>query len=137
MAEKIMTEKIIKFKPVELDFRVRESINVLRGNIQMAGYRVKTIAITSARANEGKSSLAFLLAKSLAGLQKKTVYLDGDIRNSKVKRRYGIVEKTVGLSTYLCGNAQKEEIIYATDDPWFDIIFSGSSAPNPSELLST
>ena len=132
MADKIITPKI-----KELDFRAREAINALRGNIQMAGYNVRTIAVTSSRANEGKSSLAFRLAKSLGGLRKKTLYLDCDIRNSKVKRRYHILEKTKGLSEYLCGNAEQQEIIYHTDDPYFDLIFSGASAPNPSELLSS
>ena len=54
-----------------LDFHTKEAINILRGNIQMAGYNVKVIAFTSARAHEGKSSLSFRLAKSLAGLNKK------------------------------------------------------------------
>ena len=53
-----------------------------------------------------------------------------------MKRRYDIVAKTVGLSHYLCGNADLQQIIYHTDDAWFDLVFSGSSAPNPSELLS-
>ena len=131
-----MSEKIIAPKITKLDFRVNEAVNVLRGNVQMAGYNVKTIAVTSARANEGKSSLAFLLAKSLAALNKRTLYLDCDIRNSKVKRRYGIVEKTNGLSQYLCGNIEMNQMIYRTDTPGFDLIFSGPSAPNPSELLS-
>lgn len=119
-----------------LDFHTKEAINILRGNIQMAGYNVKVIALTSARGHEGKSSLSFRLAKSLAGLNKKVVYLDCDIRNSKTKKRYRIVEKTEGLSEYLCGQQPVENIIYPTDDPCFDIIFSGKYAPNPSELLS-
>ena len=119
-----------------LDFHTKEAINILRGNIQMAGYNVKVIAFTSARAHEGKSSLSFRLAKSLAGLNKKVLYLDSDIRNSKTKKRYHIVEKTEGLSEYLCGQFSAEDIIYPTDDPYLDIIFSGKYAPNPSELIS-
>lgn len=131
MKNKVMTPQI-----PPLDFHTKEAINILRGNIQMAGYNVKVIAFTSARAHEGKSSLSFRLAKSLAGLHKKVLYLDCDIRNSKTKKRYHIVEKTEGLSEYLCGQWSPEEIIYPTDDPYFDIIFSGKYAPNPSELIS-
>ena len=58
------------------------------------------------------------------------------MRNSKTKKRYHIVEKTEGLSEYLCGQFSAEDIIYPTDDPYFDIIFSGKYAPNPSELIS-
>lgn len=131
-----MQNKVIIPHVSPLDFHTKEAINILRGNIQMAGYNIKVIALTSSRAQEGKSSLSFRLAKSLAGLNKKTVYLDCDIRNSKTKKRYRIVEKTAGLSEYLCGQLPLEDIIYHTDDPCFDMIFSGKYAPNPSELIS-
>ena len=44
----------------ELSFHVNEAINVLRGNIQLSGNNIKTIAVTSAIAHEGKSSIALL-----------------------------------------------------------------------------
>ena len=119
-----------------LPFAAREAINVLRGNIQLSGYDLKTIAVTSALAHEGKSSISFRLAKSLASLKKRTLYLDCDIRNSTTLSRYQITEKTEGLSEFLCGNVPLLEIIYKTDDPYMDMIFTGSVAPNPSELIS-
>ena len=125
-------------KPVlsRLPFRVNEAINILRGNIQMSGYRLKAIAVTSARAHEGKSSIAFRLAKSMAALDKKVLYLDCDIRNSRIQERYQIEGEYKGLSEYLCGKSQLEEIVYHTDDKWMDIVFAGAVAPNPSELIS-
>lgn len=125
-------------KPVlsKLPFRVNEAINILRGNIQMSGYRLKAIAVTSARAHEGKSSVAFRLAKSMAALEKRVLYLDCDIRNSIIQKRYQIVGEFKGLSEYLCGKSQLEEIVYHTDDKWMDMIFAGAVAPNPSELIS-
>lgn len=125
-------------KPVlsRLPFRVNEAINILRGNIQMSGYRLKAIAVTSARAHEGKSSIAFRLAKSMAALDKKVLYLDCDIRNSRIQERYQIEGEYKGLSEYLCGKSQLEEIVYHTDDKWMDMIFAGAVAPNPSELIS-
>lgn len=119
-----------------LPFAAREAINVLRGNIQLSGYDVKTIAVTSALAHEGKSSISFRLAKSLASLKKRTLYLDCDIRNSTTLSRYQITEKTQGLSEFLCGSIPLLDIIYKTDDPYMDMIFTGSLAPNPSELIS-
>ncbi len=121
----------------ELDFHAREAINMLRGSIQMAGYQMKVFAFTSALAHEGKSSLAFRMACSLAALEgKRVVYVDCDIRNSRTKKRYRISRKTVGLSEYLCGDAEAEEIVYGTDNAQMDIVFSGKVAPNPSELCS-
>ncbi len=120
----------------ELPFQVREAINVLRGNIQLSGFDLKTIAITSALAHEGKSSISFRLAKSLAYLGKRTLYLDCDIRNSTTLFRYDIQQKVEGLSEFLCGAIPLFDIIYKTDDTYLDMIFTGAVAPNPSELVS-
>ena len=120
----VRPDKVVKPVLPKLPFRVNEAINILRGNIQMSGYRLKAIAVTSAGAHEGKSSTAFRLAKSMAALDKRVLYLDCDIGKYK------------GLSEYLCGKSQLEEIVYHTDDKWMDMVFAGAVAPNPSELIS-
>lgn len=134
--QKYMNQKKIDLQIAPLPFQAREAINVLRGNIQLSGYDVKTIAVTSALKHEGKSSTAFRLAKSLAGLEKKTLYLDCDIRNSTTLSRYGVQQKVVGLSEFLCGRAAIQDVLYRTDDEYMDIFFAGAVAPNPSELFS-
>ena len=125
-------------KPVlsKVPFAVNEAINVLRGNVQLSGNNIMAVAVTSSLAHEGKSSMAFRLAKSMASLEKRVLYLDGDIRNSTTQIRYEIMGDKVGLSEYLCGEASKEKIIYHTDDQWLDMIFTGAKAPNPSALVS-
>lgn len=125
-------------KPVlsKVPFAVNEAINVLRGNVQLSGNNIRAVAVTSSLAHEGKSSMAFRLAKSMASLEKRVLYLDGDIRNSTTQIRYEIMGDKIGLSEYLCGEASKEKIIYHTDDQWLDMIFTGAKAPNPSALVS-
>ena len=129
-------KEIIKPVMSKVSFAVNEAINVLRGNVQLSGNNIRTVAITSSLAHEGKSSVAFRLAKSMASLEKRVLYLDGDIRNSTTQIRYEIMGDKVGLSEYLCGEASKEKIIYHTDDQWLDMIFTGAKAPNPSALVS-
>ena len=41
----------------------------------------------------------------------------------------------MGLSEFLSGQAELNEVIYNTQDPDFDVIFSGHFPPNPVELL--
>ena len=108
----------------DLPFSAREALNVLRGNIQLSGFDLKVIAVTSAMANDGKSTVAFRLAKSFSALKKRTLYLDCDIRNSSTMARYDIREEVRGLSEFLCGEAVMNEIIYRTDDRYMDIIFT-------------
>lgn len=132
-----MSANEILYTAEELDFQSKEAVNMLRASVQMAGRNNRVFGITSAMANEGKSSLAFRLAQSLAGLEgKRVVLLDCDIRNSKTKAVLKIVQKTLGLSEYLCGLAELPEILYQTQTGNLDLIFAGRSAPNPSELLS-
>lgn len=132
-----MPENEVYYTADELDFHAREAVNILRASVQMAGRDSRVFGVTSAMANEGKSSLAFRLAQSLSGLEeKRVVLLDCDIRNSKAKQVLKIVQKTVGLSEYLCGLAELADILHKTQDPQLDIVFAGRSAPNPSELLS-
>ncbi|MGN0424811.1 MAG: CpsD/CapB family tyrosine-protein kinase [Acetatifactor sp.] len=131
-----MSQVLIDPQIQQLDFQSAEAINMLRGNIQLAGYQMKVVALTSAAPNEGKSYVSFHLARSLAGLSKRTVFVDCDIRNSSVKRTYKITEQTVGLSEYLCGLYSAEDIVYPTTSEHLDIIFAGRRAPNPSEILS-
>lgn len=128
--------EVIRPQISEIPYRANEAINILRGNIQLSGNDIRTIAVTSAVAHEGKSSIAFRLAKSLAALEKRVLFLDCDIRNSNTQIRYQIPGKKNGLSEYLCGSVEKDRIIYRTDDPYMDMVFTGAVAPNPSELIS-
>ena len=129
-------KEIVQPEVPEVPYRVTEAINILRGNIQLSGNDIRTIAVTSAIVHEGKSSTAFRLARSMAALEKRVLFMDCDIRNSNTQLRYNIQGKKKGLSEYLCGNAERDRIIYHTDDPWLDMVFTGAVAPNPSELVS-
>lgn len=126
----------IKIQPVELSFQTNEALKMLRANIQFSGYGLKAIAITSCQANEGKSFISFELARSLAELGERTLYLDCDIRNSVAQARLGVTEKLPGLSDFLVGKAQIGDILCRTNLPHLHMIFAGSISPNPAELLS-
>ncbi|MGN0437092.1 MAG: CpsD/CapB family tyrosine-protein kinase [Lachnospiraceae bacterium] len=127
--------KVTFEKKKELDFKTNEAYKTLRTNIRFSGDDVKVIALTSSVPNEGKSAVSFNLAKSLAEDEKKVLFIDADIRKSVTVVRYGVDIETKGLSHYLTGQSKLEEVIYETNVENFSIIFTGQSAPNPSELL--
>ena len=128
--------RFVEVQVKKLPFQVTEAINTLRANIQLSGYDLKVIGVCSALKHEGKSSLSFQLARSFAHLGKHTLYMDCDIRNSHTLNRYKIKRKVEGLSGYLCGRVELRDILYSTDVQGLDLIFTGESAPNPSELFS-
>lgn len=128
-------QRIVMTDPKTEDYFYEEAIKTLRTNIQFAGMDIKTITVTSCYPNEGKSDIAFQLAKEIGNMNKKVLFVDADIRKSSMVSRYQVKQKVTGLSQYLSGQAGRNEIFYNTNFPNLDIIFAGPLAPNPSELL--
>lgn len=128
-------QRIVMTDPKTEDYFYEEAIKTLRTNIQFAGMDIKTITVTSCYPNEGKSDIAFQLAKEIGNMNKRVLFVDADIRKSSMVSRYQVKQKVTGLSQYLSGQAGRNEIFYNTNFPNLDIIFAGPLAPNPSELL--
>ena len=119
----------------KLDFRVSEAYKTLRTNLEFSGMKVRTISLTSCMENEGKTSISFQLAVSLAEAGRKTILVDADLRKSVLHGRYKATRDKYGLSHYLSGQVGLDEVVCATNIPEFYIIFAGQIPPNPSELL--
>jgi len=122
-----------KRKP--LDYRSNEAYKMLRTNIQFCGDDIKVISITSCTPNEGKSIVSFNLAASFAESGKKVILIDADLRKSVLAGRYKVGEIKSGLSHYLSGQGEFNEIVCETDIKNLNIVFAGSYSPNPAELL--
>lgn len=117
------------------DFRTKEAYKTLRTNLEFAGKNVRVISLTSCTPNEGKTSVSFQLAISMAEAGKKTILVDADMRKSVMRGRYKASHEKYGLSHYLSGQAYLDEACCETNIPDFHVIFAGPVPPNPSELL--
>lgn len=114
-----------------------ESFRALRSNLNyFTGNQDHQIfMVTSSIPGEGKSFTTLNLATVYALAGKRTVIVGADLRKPKLYDELGL-NNTVGLSQYLSGMANKEEIIQAS--PGIEslyLIASGPMPPNPSELL--
>lgn len=124
-------------KLTSLDYYCREAYKSLRTNIQFCGNDVKLICITSCLPDEGKSSVSFNLALSLAESDKRVILVDADLRRSATVGRYKPDQAIKGLSHFLSGMCTLDDILYQSNISNLDIIFTGPVPPNPSELLGT
>lgn len=115
----------------------REAFNTLRTNVLFSGRDVKVILITSCVAHEGKSTVSFETALSLAEAGKKVLLIDADLRKSVYANRYTKERGLSGLSQYLSGQVEADQVVLETQVPNFDIVFSGPFPPNPTELVGT
>lgn len=123
----------------EQNYMMKESLRALKTNLQFCGDDVKTVLITSSVPNEGKSTVAMDLARSLTESGKRVLLIDTDMRKSVlVSRLRAKSEKggeICGLSHYLSGQRALDEVLYATNIPNLFLIFAGPSVPNPTEIL--
>ncbi|MBQ1257175.1 MAG: CpsD/CapB family tyrosine-protein kinase [Clostridia bacterium] len=124
----------------EADYVTAEGLNTLVTNLSYCGQGIKKIMITSRYAGEGKSYVAMNLMRTFAGLGKKVVLIDADLRASGIQANYRLradKSKITGLSEYLSGHCKIEDALYQTDIAGAAIIPSGHEAPNPLQLLES
>lgn len=117
------------------DYHTNEAYKTLRTNLFFSGKNIKAVLITSCNENEGKSTISTGLAKSLADSGKKTLLIDADMRKSVMLKKSVKAGEIEGLSDVLSGLAEPENVIFNTQDPNFDVIFSGHFPPTPVELI--
>lgn len=118
------------------DFLTQEAYKTLRTNLQFCGQDVQVVALTSCHEDEGKTTIALNLGKSLAELGKKVLIIDADLRKSVMAGRHSNVKNPPGLSEVLTGMVMLKDALYATQKENLHVIFSGKYPPNPVELLS-
>ena len=119
------------------DYRMTESYNQLKTNIAFCGKNIKVITITSSVPNEGKSSVAFTLSRVLAQNGKNVLMVDCDLRKSVLAGKYHMEGVEKGLSHYLSGQADREDVIYATEEKGFFLTVAGPLSPDPTTLLDS
>lgn len=129
-------QKII-FENKKITYAFEEEIKQLRTNLEFTGVDKKVILMTSAVASEGKSTVSFELAKSLAQLGKNTLLLDADMRMSNLVKDRVSGPAPKGLSQFLSGQCKIEEVVFESNITNLFVITAGRVPPNPSELLAS
>jgi tyrosine-protein kinase Etk/Wzc len=98
----------------------------------------RVILLTSSVAGEGKSFVSSNLATVLASTGKKTVILELDLRKAKLKEIFKVSGTHPGITDYLMNKVSLNDIIQPSGImSSLDIISSGLSVSNPSELLES
>lgn len=98
------------------------------------GQRPKTLIITSAVPNEGKSTVVTNLARALALGGSRVLLIDGDLRKGRIHELLKLQSKP-GLSDLLRQHGDPEKYIQATDLPDFAFISRGGLTRNPGDLF--
>ena len=117
---------------------VMESYKILRTNLlfALATTKNKAVVISSSSPFEGKSSTCANLAIAMAQTGSKVILIDADLRKP-TQHRILKCQNNTGLATILAGFNELDEVIVQNVKLNLDIITSGPTPPNPSELLGS
>lgn len=96
---------------------------------------VRSMLLTSADEGEQKTAVAVHLAASLARLGRRTLLVDGDLRNSKLDSVFGL-DNSVGLTGVLRGTTEPADAIESTDIPYLSVLPAGPELGAPDKLLA-
>lgn len=119
--------------------QLSEALRILRTNLDFTDHKKqrdhKVVFVTSSINGEGKSFVAYHLAKVYAQARNKVLLLGADIRKPNLHEFIPHVHHK-GLSDYLNDNANLQEIIYQDSEiSNLHVINSGTIPPRPAELL--
>lgn len=95
----------------------------------------RSLAITSTRPAEGKSTTALAIATMLARSKKTVILVDGDMRSPSV-HHLGGVDHAYGLSNFLAGQDDIAGLTFQMSDLGFTAMSAGPIPPNAAELLT-
>jgi capsular exopolysaccharide synthesis family protein len=120
----------------EPDSPLTENFRTLRSGILFNPRFKKSrfLVVTSSVAREGKSTAAANLAVVLAQAGKQVLLIDGDMRRPAVHSSFQ-VNKKPGLSEYLRGEMELEDLVQPCKVDNLSILSCGSKTEKPAELI--
>ena len=116
-----------------------EQFKILRTNLLFpeSGRSPRSVMVTSAAPEEGKSFVAANLAVSVARhVNWNVLLMDCDLRRPTLHRQFGF-DNVPGLSDYLTNGMTLQSLLLKTGIDRLTILPAGKSPDNPSEVLSS
>lgn len=115
-----------------------EAIRNLRTSVLLSNIDnpPQVIMSTSSIPGEGKTTQSLALSQNLAGLGKKVLLIEGDIRRRTFSQYFDIKEKR-GLISVLSGTRSVEEAVVREETMNVDILIGEQSNTNAADLFSS
>lgn len=116
-----------------------EAIRNLRTSILLSNLDnpPKMIMVTSSIPGEGKTTQAIALSQNLAGLGKKVILIEGDIRRRTFSAYFDEAKKNPGILSVPSGKAPLAEAVYTHSSMKIDILMGEKSDINAADVFSS
>jgi capsular exopolysaccharide synthesis family protein len=117
-----------------------ESLDLIYKNIELLNTvsNLKSLMVTSALPDDGKSALALGLAMSAARLHKRVLLIDANLRDPSLHEQLNLPNEQ-GLSTLLASDATlpNQISVQYSGSAYIDILTAGPKPADPANLLSS
>jgi len=123
---------------VEPDDVAVESLRALRSSLEfsMMESDLPIIGVSGLIPGVGKSFISVNLAALYAGLGKKVLLIDADLRKGRLHKEFGI-KRGKGFSQVLLREIEPEQVISSTEVENLFVLPCGNVPANPAELLGS
>ena len=113
-----------------------EAFRMLRANLRYFNVdrAVKSILVTSAAPQDGKTTVSWNLALAEAEAGRRVLYLEADLRRPTLASQLQ-VKASKGLSLVLAGMVEVKDAIQTQQG--VDVLMAGPLPPNPTELIES
>lgn len=101
-----------------------------------AGHSLRTIAVCSSEAGEGKTTVAISLAQLQARLGRRVLIVDSDFRRPSVAKSLGL-RQGPGLMEFMAGTASHTNIVQRHPESGTDVIVSGDYTEAGYDLIAS
>ncbi len=121
---------------IDLSSDISEAYQTVRASVELSSENgaPRTLAVTSSRAGEGKSTTALAMARDAAAAGRKVLLIDADMRRPSVHKLLGL-QKIPGLSNMLTQQMPASAVIHPTETEGLFAMPAGPKPPSPAELL--
>ncbi len=117
--------------------RFLEAFQFLRSNLQHrdAGEQLRVVAITSALAGNGKTTVAANLAEALALGDSDVIVVDFDLRRPALHERFGLPSDD-GVTTAIARSTNPVDLLQQTADPGVRLLAAGRQIALPGSIIA-
>ena len=113
-----------------------EAYLAVEANLELATAQgtPKSLAVTSTRPREGKSTTTIALAQTLARARRTVVLVDADLRSPSIHTAFGL-KNIAGVSNLLSGSDDIDAVVHPSGHEGLSVITAGPQPPNAADLL--
>lgn len=135
VAEVENIDRIVHSQPMSM---AAELCRTIRTNLvfMAAESPSKTMVVTSANPEDGKTTVATNIAISLAQSGQRVLLIDADLRRPRIHVTFDL-ENRAGLTSTLVGERSLSQVTHDVGIEKLSVVTCGPLPPNPAELLHT